>query len=910
MTEINVNQSSYPALSRQQSVESTIAEALSASKYSPITPAPKSDVPPPDDGIEIKAEESKNRDVKHSITLVDDPEYRHDPHTKTFYTNGIQTGYAEGMTATKTLANQLNAPVHYFSNPTKGFSDVGETFFQANKIEKVHPIFDFFGVDFKEMGWDTDLSEKFAQTIYESLVIEGQNVNIHAHSQGAANTAFALDKLKNMLQTDGRSEQEIKAILGRVSVMTYGGFAVEADYPEEINYKGEAHPLDTFPILAMGQYATKKGWEWGSAAGEAVGKVVGLVSGAYIGGAIGVAAGTAAGTAMGGPVGGTIGAATVGFAGSMAGGYIGKETAGTVGKYVGGVMGAAVPALLTVGAGTLMLGYNALQFVGSAIGIAAADLTVGTKGANTSSTFDYLKDLGSRAFNAMKEEHTVFDTENEGYLQRAEVNEHIDKEAVASSRRAEDRNVLLQHVLSNPTLPESYLAVLSNHTDYEVREQVARHPNASEETLYLLAMDSNIGVKSAALSNQNTPFETVLSAYSDFEELQLEYNSLKEELSPQEFFDIKGESLAYDIQLLASGLVQNPHLPMNILETLYQNASRDLKLNFAQNPNLPEQVFADLIYINDSDINVRLSINPGLPLDAQLRLVESKDPYVLWGLIGNEAVAGEVLVQLSETLPPEQYLSTILSHPNFPKELVNDYVIQHSLLAFIGIAGSPHTSTEVLFQIAQDNPEHLDVMRSLASNPSAPPELLERLANHEDFKVKANVAGNPNASEQTIIKLAQSEAIYPAAQKAALQHPKLPVEHLEAHILQNVHNPSLQIQYLASMDQDMSARLISEMLKNEKLSLTMQTYLAGHHALSLDDQEKLLASPSPQVRQALANNFYIEPEIVNQLAEDKQFFVRATAASHLKISPQQLEKLLNDPRDEVKAVANQYKSAQ
>ena len=88
------------------------------------------------------------------------------------------------------------------------------------------------------------------------------------------------------------------------------------------------------------------------------------------------------------------------------------------------------------------------------------------------------------------------------------------------------------------------------------------------------------------------------------------------------------------------------------------------------------------------------------------------------------------------------------------------------------VAANPSTPPEVLAELAKD--EYWSTHRAVAKNPSTPPEVLAELAKDEWNEVRANVALNPSTPPEVLIELAKDKEWF--VRDLAAQNPNTPKE--------------------------------------------------------------------------------------------------------------------------------------
>ena len=89
-----------------------------------------------------------------------------------------------------------------------------------------------------------------------------------------------------------------------------------------------------------------------------------------------------------------------------------------------------------------------------------------------------------------------------------------------------------------------------------------------------------------------------------------------------------------------------------------------------------------------------------------------------------------------------------------------------------GVAGSPHTPVELLWQLSEDDASL--VRAYVARNPTTPGALLTRLSEDKSFlDVRSGVARNPNTPRETLDKLSRNTQ--PSVLRSLAHNPSTPV---------------------------------------------------------------------------------------------------------------------------------------
>ena len=162
--------------------------------------------------------------------------------TTTFYVNGIRTPEHKAEEARDVISDNLGMPVELLYNPTEGLLQDG---FEAWK---------------NLSGLDTQISQQ-VQNRFQAVLDKGENLQIFAHSQGSAITSDALRNIAAAYKASGKSEAEVEAIMGRVNVVGFGGFADHESFPEGVNVSLQRNKEDHIPQLATASLAVGNAFE-------------------------------------------------------------------------------------------------------------------------------------------------------------------------------------------------------------------------------------------------------------------------------------------------------------------------------------------------------------------------------------------------------------------------------------------------------------------------------------------------------------------------------------------------------------------------------------------------------------------------------------------------------------------------
>lgn len=153
------------------------------------------------------------------------------PVTRNFFINGIRTPESSARSDQNLISQKLGQPVELVYNPTRGV--------MGDAIESVQNI----------TGADTAISRQMQSRLRATLE-SGENIRVFAHSQGSAITGDALHKLAAQYRAEGKTPAQVQALMGRVEVVSFGGFADRESFPPGVKFTLRRDPNDHIPQLA------------------------------------------------------------------------------------------------------------------------------------------------------------------------------------------------------------------------------------------------------------------------------------------------------------------------------------------------------------------------------------------------------------------------------------------------------------------------------------------------------------------------------------------------------------------------------------------------------------------------------------------------------------------------------------
>jgi hypothetical protein len=175
--------------------------------------------------------------------------------------------------------------------------------------------------------------------------------------------------------------------------------------------------------------------------------------------------------------------------------------------------------------------------------------------------------------------------------------------------------------------------------------------------------------------------------------------------------------------------------PPEKLLLLAEDKKTSVRQSVAKNQNCP----ADVLSFLAQDVEVRREVaeHPSTPAEVLVALSQDEDRDVRW---------------------------CVAEHPNTPQETLQLLVEDENFSPAFGAARNPNVPAHALRRLLErfsDNREGRawQGRAALAKNPSAPPDLLDFLAQDEDYRVRRAVAQNPNATPAVFSRLARDKTI-------------------------------------------------------------------------------------------------------------------------------------------------------
>ena len=232
----------------------------------------------------------------------------------------------------------------------------------------------------------------------------------------------------------------------------------------------------------------------------------------------------------------------------------------------------------------------------------------------------------------------------------------------------------------------------------------------------------------------------------------------------------------------------------------------------------------------------------------------------------------------------------LLENNNASPEIIDELAEDEDWRVRKEFAENPKTPAEALMKMAED--ENCIVRNAVAENPRTPTEVLMRLAEDEDEEVRYAVAGNPNAPTEVLMRLADDEES--RVKQEVANNPRIPVEALrklaedEDKFMRNevAGNPNAPTEVLMRLAEDGDEYVRQEVANNPRTPIEVLRKLA-------EDENKY-------VKYKVSKNPNTPIEVLRKLAEDEYWLVKIGIAENPKAPVETLRKFTEDEDKDVR----------
>lgn len=420
----------------------------------------------------------------------------------------------------------------------------------------------------------------------------------------------------------------------------------------------------------------------------------------------------------------------------------------------------------------------------------------------------------------------------------------------------------IKHPVKGSQMPAETLSQLASHTDSSVRYRVASHPNTPATVLRQLARDSYVATVRAVASNANTFPETleVLASHPDFT------TRLEVVRNP----NTPPRALA-EIVLSTQNSGNTPNQTVDMLKSAFPGDHNDVLRSIAGNPRTP---------IEALEILARREFIGATP-DPRSIIPPTTDDSIVRSLAYNPSLTPQLLGILIQD-PSVEVRVCLVRHPNFTEALWLRLAEDTAISVREAVAAAINAPVSVLELLALD--EQVEVRTKVATNRNTPITVLQLFASDENPSVRTAVASNPQLAETILTQLANDEKV--EVRRAVAQNANTPApirETLRDLIVQPTTrqtSPTLWgLSRLYNPSTDDITSILAEYASSENAFVRLVTLL--HPLTPREVLTQGAQSASWLERYAVADNPATPSELRQQLAEDSNRIVRATARVEL-----------------------------
>ncbi len=457
------------------------------------------------------------------------------------------------------------------------------------------------------------------------------------------------------------------------------------------------------------------------------------------------------------------------------------------------------------------------------------------------------------------------------------------------------------------------LEQLSLHPQPEVREAVAKNPNAPTEVLLKLGKEFPDAITA------NPIFNLLLleNPESHFVRLSLARSTTTSESAIAQLSKIEDEEIL-------CAVARNPKTPLHILEQLVENPPRfwdrqrssdrydfdRLFIAIHLNPNTSESLLLKLAQSGSSNVKQAIAQNPKAPLSLLNQFADSRDCVYHLAMGRNPKVPIAILEKLAGE-NDKKIREMVKNHPN----------VSETAIAIINfIEGKPGISIDLLERLASDR--RASVLLLVAAHPSTPAKVLEKLMQNADKDVLFQAAKNSNATStfleffaEFLVKQYQlsKQGIYQAIAIELVRHSKITPKVLENLLQMNEYGVVKEI--ASSLKTPPTMLLALTDYEDLCVNISFFTYflmnLAKNPNTPSEGLEKLYLKIN-QIHQSPINYICViaahpntPVHLLEQFAVHSYYNLRATVAKNVNTPISILERLSNDSDTRVSTIAKQ-----
>ena len=335
-------------------------------------------------------------------------------------------------------------------------------------------------------------------------------------------------------------------------------------------------------------------------------------------------------------------------------------------------------------------------------------------------------------------------------------NFHTPPEILEQLANSHDYDVKLS-VAENPNTPIKVLEQLVNYDNDDIKISIAKNPKASSEMLEKLSNDKNMEIKQLVAKNPNTSAGT-LEKLSSEENLKLDIacnpNTSAETLDKLVKIDDIHE-LDFSQFKLLSCIAEHPNISDKTLLKMINNETISSLISYSilENPNVPVSIIEKLACEGNEETKCRVAEFPKTPISILKILANDQSLRVRRSVASNPNISDEMLANFMND--ENNYKKSLSKNPKTPSEMLARLADDENNEIKINVCNNPNTPVNILEKFSNDS--NWRIRRAVASNTSATEEILDRLSNDREIGVRVAVSYNPKTSMWILENLAREK---------------------------------------------------------------------------------------------------------------------------------------------------------
>lgn len=345
------------------------------------------------------------------------------------------------------------------------------------------------------------------------------------------------------------------------------------------------------------------------------------------------------------------------------------------------------------------------------------------------------------------------------------------------------------------------LAGLADKTDLklliDLGQRIARHPNASKDTLATLIDSREATVVKAAVANPKAPKHR----FDDLAKCRLGREALASHAS-KGIANRAATLIELGEEAVLLALARNTHVRFEQLDRLLELETMEVVRSVASNPSTAPRQLESLLVHEDATVRVNAARNPSTDWEAIQGCVDRGDIHVISGSVNHPKAPEEHVLRYGAIVRAEDR-RRLAGATTTPAQLLAALATDDDPEVRLAAAANPATppdSLEHLYRhapqaavreaiICNPNcPEHLlrgalnvpSLHPHLASNPALPQEIQRELVGSSSEEVRLRLALNRNATPEVLARLAEDGADSADA-VAAVLNPNYPLEEFDSY---------------------------------------------------------------------------------------------------------------------------------